>query len=264
MQYTAMLDREAEEQPHRERRVSGTDAEAFALAGLERPRPLYLRTYERLREAIIDGRLVPGQRLVENEVARMLNVSRTPVREALRKLEQDGLVQIVEGYAEVYLPTPADVFALYSCRAAVEGMAAYFAVLNATEADLAALDGIHGRLVAAFERGDTRACLDINTEFHDRIIDTARNPWLTKMHDMLRVHALLMRYYNLHQHTRRDLTVPQHAAILEAMHAKDPDRARLAMEEHIIANRDAAVANLPGARWPQPGDPPPRSEGSEA
>ncbi len=215
-----------------------------SLESLDRPQPLYLQAYQRLREAIIDGRLEPGQRLVETEVAASLNVSRTPIREALRKLEQDGLVRIVDGFAEVFRPAESDVFSIYTCRAAIEGMAAYLAARNVTGDDLRDLESIHLRLAEAHDRRDTRACVELNTRFHDQIISLARDPWLAKMYAMLRVHALLVRYYNLDHHSRRELVVEHHEAILKAIAAQDADQARRAMEAHIVANREAAMSKV--------------------
>src|SRR5690606_3619737 len=118
---------------------------------------------------------------------------------------------------------------------------------NATAADIEALEATHARLAEAHDRNDKRACVELNTRFHDQIISLAGNDWLAKMHTMLRVHVLLVRYYNLDQHTRPDLVVDQHRLILDAFRAQDPQRARRAMEAHIAANRDAGIAKLPGA-----------------
>ncbi|MGV2386874.1 MAG UNVERIFIED_CONTAM: FCD domain-containing protein, partial [Thermobifida fusca] len=78
---------------------------------------------------------------------------------------------------------------IYTCRAAIEGMAAYLAARNVTGDDLRDLESIHLRLAEAHDRRDTRACVELNTRFHDQIISLARDPWLAKMYAMLRVHA---------------------------------------------------------------------------
>lgn len=211
---------------------------------LKRAKPLYEQAYEALRDAIIRGDLEPGRRLVEAELARMLHISRTPVREALRKLEQDGLVRLDDGQAEVFDPSPEDVYALYSCRAAVEGQAAYLAALHRTDGELAALAAVHAELEAAYEAGDLARVLELNTAFHDRVVAMSRNPWLLRLSQLLRVYVLYVRTFNLAQHGQRDLVVTQHASVIEALSKGDAHAARQAMEAHIVANRDAAVERL--------------------
>ena len=191
-----------------------------ALHRLRRPAALRERIHERLRAAILNGDLAPGTPVIEAEVAARLGASRTPVREALRRLEAEGLLEprgirgtVVRGIDR------ADVVWIYEIREALETLAARRALQRMTEDDLAVL----ARLVAQMHR-DVDAIdklEDLYTRFHDAIVDMARGERLARMLGDIREEILLWRALSLSTPERRRAGVLEHERMLEAFRARD-------------------------------------------
>jgi len=144
--------------------------------------------YASLRDAIWEGRFAPGERIGEEEVARSLGVSRTPVREALRRLQERGLLAIGAGRSLVVAElSKSQVIELYAMREILEGSAARFAAQHANEAEI---DMLH-RLLDELDKhaDDARMLVALNRRFHGAICEAAHNRYLTQtldgMHDAM-------------------------------------------------------------------------------
>jgi DNA-binding GntR family transcriptional regulator len=199
-----------------------------------------------LRERILDLRLEPGSRLHEADLAAELAVSRTPLREALRMLLAEDLVeQLPTGGMLVRRLDLQDMRELYAVRAALEGLAAREACQRLTEADLDEL----GRLVEQM-----RLLVDhppeltrLGGEFHARIAAIAGN---RRCEQLLRqLHGHMRRYHALsgRRGPRRRAALEDHRALFEALRARDPDAAEQTVREHIMAacrEGEAAAAGL--------------------
>jgi len=202
------------------------------------------RLYHALRREILTLALAPGRLLVEGEVARRFRTSKTPVREALACLEQDGLVETLPRRG--YLVTPVtvrDVHELFEVRAALEGAAAELAASRITAAELAELD----RLMAGRPDGTApgravRRGLDRNQQFHLTIARASRNERLTRLVE--RTLGEMTRLIALGYETG------QHAEIMEALRSGDGPRARGAVRDHILLTQDRVLkretAGFPG------------------
>ncbi len=195
--------------------------------------------YARLREAILSADLRPNQRLIEDELADWLNVSRTPIREALLSLEREGLVERDRGWI-VHEHNPAEIQARMECRLAIEGYASYLAAGRRSEADLQELRSIaeamekHGILRAEFMR--------LNDCFHQRITETASNPSLASLHSQTKIN-----YWDLSvpltfsPETERKIQ-EQHRALIDAIANCDATRAESTAREHIQLTLDIVLA----------------------
>jgi DNA-binding GntR family transcriptional regulator len=192
------------------------------------------RVYLRLKEAITSVSLRPGSSLVEAEVARQLGVSTTPVREALQRLGQDGLV-VHSRYrgATVVEITETDVREIYELREAFEPMAARLAVPNLTAADFAQMGNAIGCASSAIARGEWRELSHWNRIFHGTLIRRCQNSRLRRvletLQDQNRIIALLTwegRGYDEEEHD-------EHTAILEAALAREADLAATHLQRHI-------------------------------
>ena len=188
--------------------------------------------YASLRDAIWEGRFAPNERIPEEEIARSLGVSRTPVREALRRLQERGLLSVGAGRTLVVAElSKAQVFELYAMREILEGSAARFAAQHASEAEI---DILH-RLLGEFEkyRDDPRALISLNRRFHGAICEAAHNRYLIQtlegMHDSLALlHGNTFRVPN-----RREQSDAEHRRIVLAIKRRDPDAAEKAAREHV-------------------------------
>lgn len=185
-----------------------------------------------LRDAIWEGRFAPGQRIPEEEIARSLGVSRTPVREALRRLQERGLLVIGAGRSLVVAElSKQQVLELYAMREILEGSAARFA---AQHADRAEIDMLH-RLLDEFDKhaGNARMLVGLNRRFHGAVCEAAHNRYLIAtlagMHDaMALLHSNTFRTPN-----RRGESDAEHRRIVLAIERRDPDEAENAARHHV-------------------------------
>lgn len=203
--------------------------------------PLRDQTRDEIRQRIIDGRLAPGARLVERELAAELQVSRVPVREALRMLASEGFLEVVPRRGVVVRRlTLTDVEELFDVREALEVLATRRATAHASADDLARLRGILDRVDAAIAADDPAAIGQGNEDFHDAIIELARNELLASMLEPLqgRLHWLFRQNQNATQLQR------EHRELYDAIASGDPDVAAERALQHVRDNRRLALSLL--------------------
>lgn len=191
--------------------------------------------YERLTEALLSGELSPGDRLVQDSLALRLGISRTPVREALQRMEREGTIRAAAGRGYVVPElTRADIGHLYEVREAVEGQAARLVATRAA----AAVDDIEatlGRLSAEAGSSGTDA-FRANRLAHRAVVEAAGNPFLLELFDDLWGRSVTLQawgdYYASVDDAAIDL-VSDHADVLAALRSGDPDRAGAVMVAHV-------------------------------
>lgn len=199
--------------------------------------------YERLLSEIATGALQPGDRLTETEIAERLQISRTPVREAIRQLEADGLVtHVPRAGATVRTLDYSEVMELYDIRAVLEGAAASFAARAASDIEIAELETINAELAAATDDG-ARA-FELNRQFHMTLLDAARNRFLAKSMNTLQKTLMILGPSTLQETTRAEAAVDEHNAVLDALRARDGDEAETAMRAHIRASHRSRLHQL--------------------
>lgn len=209
-------------------RMAGPVNEKIVPAQLER------RVYERLRDGIVDGVHAPGSQLVEARIAEELGVSKTPVREALIRLQRDGLVQI-EPYrgARVLEPSAADIREVLELRSLLECHIARDLATRQPDDVLEALDRCVAESKAALGAGDGQALLDSLTEFSDLMADACGNDRMVKLLGDLRSVLLLIGTTSLRAPGREARSIDEHEAILAAIRSGDGDAAVAATAAHI-------------------------------
>jgi DNA-binding GntR family transcriptional regulator len=200
-----------------------------------------------LRDAILDGSLKPGQPLRENALARELEVSRSPIREALIQLERERLVDSrINRSAVVRTPSAKEIRQVYTIRAALEGIAARWAAENATPALVAQLrrkaDDLNEATIAAGDDADQRA-LNQAIDFHDVIAEAANSVELQRLLQSLRNQIKLVMAAGLASLTTRraDEIHAEHLALIAAIAEHDGDRAERLASEHVRGARDRLV-----------------------
>lgn len=192
------------------------------------------RVYRHLRKGIRSGLYRPGQRLRETQIAAELETSRTPVREAIRRLESDRLVEDVPGRGlAVTQLDEARVRELYQFRTALEGTAAELAALQATEYDIAEIGDTLRAMRAAAEDA-ARAAL-LNRRFHEAIYRAARNSFLSHAIESMTDFMALLPGTTYSVPGRMAAVLREHDAVLHAIRLRDAGSAGQAMRAHIQA-----------------------------
>lgn len=205
------------------------------LAGkLENYKPLREIVFETLREAIITGQLKAGERLMEVQLAEEMGVSRTPVREAIRKLELEGLVVMVprKGAYVADLSTK-DIADVFEIRAALEALAAALACERITEEELEELERLLVKVAECAEKNDLETLIQVDTQFHDVLYRASRNDRLVQIINNLREQIQRFRTTSLATPGRMRETVEEHKALVEAIAARNVELAQRLAQEHI-------------------------------
>ncbi|WOI58276.1 GntR family transcriptional regulator [Palleronia sp. LCG004] len=198
----------------------------------------YLRLLTELRE----GRLNPGDRLRETELAERLGVSRTPVREAIRQLEADGIVTHVPRQgAAIRRLDYAEVMELYEMRTVLEGTAARLAARAASEIEIEELFDMNRQMAAL---GSAPEAFILNRQFHAALLDAAKNRFLTRSIHALQKALMILGPTTLTEPDRAEKAVEEHFGVLEAIKARDGSLAEAAMRAHIEIAQRVRVRDL--------------------
>ena len=202
------------------------------------------RAYETIRRRIIEVELPPGQRLIERDLAAELNVSRIPLREALRLLSAEGLVVIVPGRGTIVSPfTPSDVSDLFDVRSSLEATAIKLATERADDTDLMRLHDI--LTVARDCHDDPHRLTDLNVDFHSEIVRASGNKLLTTL--MRPLDSRLRWLFHLAIDMDPVTQCAHHEAIYDALHRRDAQQAQRLLLDHIESGR-APIIEM-AARW---------------
>jgi DNA-binding GntR family transcriptional regulator len=185
-----------------------------------------------IRQAIIDGTLVPGQRIVESKLATDLAVSLTPVREAVRQLVGEGILTIEPNRGpSVRILNEEDAFELYSLRAMLEALAIRQAV-SRPEAERAAISGIFQEMVDSVANEEVPSLLAHSTRIHEGIVALSKHERLISMYRSLLLQISVLNRVTGERSTKQH-EVDWHRPVVEALLGNDPDRAEAVMREHI-------------------------------
>jgi DNA-binding GntR family transcriptional regulator len=192
------------------------------------------RIYQLLKDNIVRHRLEPGARLLDKEIAESLNVSRTPVREALSRLGAEGLVDIVprRGAFVVNLSTK-DVKDVYEVREVLEILAIRLAVPRLTDKDLVTLEKILDECTVALERQDYLTCFELDRKFHDEIVRLSGNAKLAEVNTLLGGNIQTTRWRHCQDGYRQQLSLEEHRVVLDALVKRDADLAAKLVSDHI-------------------------------
>ena len=224
---------------------------AHLLMGLAKPErrvSLGDSAYETVKQAIRNGVFPPGYQGSEQEIAQRLGMSRTPVHQAIVRLEAEGMVELRARRGVVISAlSAADMKEVYDVITAVEGMAALLLAerpADEREPICAELDAIDAELDAAVKSDDLDAWADIDARFHARLVAGSGNGRLERIATITADQSYRARRLTLSLRPRPIHSVGEHAAIVDAIRKGDPAAAREAAQEHKIRARDLIVALL--------------------
>lgn len=198
--------------------------------------------YHRLLDEIRAGDLLPGTRLREAEIAERLGSSRTPVREAIRLLESDGLVSHVPRQgATIRSLDYAEIMELYEMRAVIEGTAARLAARAASQVEIDALTALNDEFGHA---RNEREAATRNRQFHQMLLNAAKNRFLVRAVDSLQKSMLILGPTTLMEQARISDAYREHRSIIDAIGARDSQRAEAEMRAHIETAQHVRLKSL--------------------
>lgn len=199
-----------------------------------------LRPEDRLREAIITGRLQPNERLIETDLAQSMGVSRTVIRTALARLEHEGLVEHERHRgARVRLVDEGEAVEILETRAVLEGLAARLAAQRAVRRDTGELKAILKGMARLRKAGDLLGVSDENARLHRRIVEISGHTTAARLIAALNSQMVRFQYRTILLPGRSERSFAEHTAIVDAIAAGDGDGAEAAMRAHLSQVADA-------------------------
>jgi DNA-binding GntR family transcriptional regulator len=202
----------------------------------------------RLRQLIVEGAIAPGAKLNERALAEQLHVSRTPLREAIRMLAAEGLVDLLPNRgavaAQLSLQDIADTFELV---AGLEGQSGELAAERITERELSEIRALHFEMLAAHTRRDLPTYYRLNATIHNQINAAARNPVLTDTYRTVNARLQALRFRSNLDEGKWARAVQEHERMIELLGARDGTRLRKLLVTHVEHKCDAVLALMDGA-----------------
>jgi DNA-binding GntR family transcriptional regulator len=196
---------------------------------------LHEETMDRLRSLIVRGDLAPGETLVEADLSEALGISRTPLREALKLLASEGLVELRLNRSAMIAPLrQEEIEEIFEAVSGIERVAAELAALRMTDGDLEKLDNLQERMERLHDIGKLRDYFELNQQIHGFIVTCSRNRALKATHDSLLSRAERARFFALSSQGRWDESVQEHRALLAALKQRDAERAGRLLAHHVI------------------------------
>ena len=209
---------------------------------IQNHRPLREMVYEELKMQILTGAIIPGTRMMEVELAEEMGVSRTPIREAIRKLEKEGLV-VIEPRRGAYASqiSTQDMVEILEVRENMEGLAAFFAASRMQPEEMAELKEIETKYNDAVIKGSMEDMIKYDTRFHRIIVESCNNKILVQMIEQLQELVLRFRYIYYDNFRRADNMPEEHRIIIEAIESGNAEAARDAADVHIARLKDLVI-----------------------
>ncbi len=195
---------------------------------------LHLEVADNLRDMIVEGELPPGHRISEGDLCEKFGISRTPMREALKVLASEGLVEIKPNrgtrVTEISLE---DIDELFEAVSGIERIAGELATERMTEHDLEHLNSLNDRMTSHFENGRRHEYFQLNQKAHTAIINMSGNSVLREIHENLMIKVRRARYLAILSIDRWEESVKEHGKIIEAMEARDAELAGNLIRDHV-------------------------------
>lgn len=195
-----------------------------------------------LRAMLVEGRIAPGAKLNERELCELLKISRTPLREAIKRMAAEGLVDLLPNRGAVAVKlSETDVLHTFELLADLEGLSGELAAQRITDAEVAQVKALHYEMLAAFTRQDLPAYYRLNAQIHAAINATARNPVLSKTYGEVNARVQSLRFRTNQNQTKWRQAVKEHERMIEALEARDAAALRALLIEHLLRKRDTVL-----------------------
>ncbi len=208
-------------------------------------KPLRDVIFDTLREAIIIGELKPGERLMEVQLAQKMGVSRTPVREAIRKLELEGLVEMLPRKgAHIADLSVKDIMDVLEVRATLDGLASSLSASRITDDEIKELKHVHSQFVNYVEKENLQGSIKKDVEFHDIIYRSSRNDKLIQISNNLREQIQRFRVIYIKDYSSTRELIKEHIEIIDAITSRDPAAAMRLAQSHIKKQEEAITRSV--------------------
>ena len=212
---------------------------------------LHDQVVARLRTMLVEGQIRPGAKLNERELSERLHVSRTPLREAIKMLAVQGLVDLLPNRGAVAVQlTEADVLHTFEMLAGLEGMSGELAAQRITDAERAELRALHYEMLACHARGDLSGYYRLNAAIHNAINAAARNPVLASTYQQINARVQSLRFSTNQNATKWQRAVREHEAMVAALDARDGAGLRALLVQHLQHKCDAVLELLRNGQGP--------------
>ena len=197
----------------------------------------------RLRAMLVESRIAPGAKLNERELCAQLNVSRTPLREAIKLLAAEGLVDLLPNRGAVAVRlTEADVLHTFELLAELEGLAGELAAQRMAAPEVAEVQALHYEMLACFARRDLSGYYRLNAKIHEAIVAGARNPVLAATHRAINARVQALRFRTNQDGAKWQRAVEEHGAMVQALEAGNAPALRAVLVAHLDHKRDTVLA----------------------
>jgi DNA-binding GntR family transcriptional regulator len=206
---------------------------------------LHEQVARKLRAMLVEGRIAAGAKLNERELSERLQVSRTPLREAIRQLAAEGLVELLPHRGAVAIQLgEAEIHHSFELMAALEGLSGELAAQRITEPELQAIRALHFEMMAAFTRRDLSAYYRLNAQIHAAINAAAKNPVLSRTYAHANARLQALRFRSNFDDRKWKRAVRDHAQMIDALAARDAAGLRQLLITHLNNKRDVVLEML--------------------
>ena len=197
----------------------------------------------RLRTLLVEGRIAPGAKLNERELCEQLHVSRTPLREAIKLLSVEGLVDLLPNRGAVAVKlTEADVMHSFEVLAALEGLSGELAAQRSSDAGINELRALHYEMMACHARRDLSGYYRLNARIHGAINEAAGNPVLAQSYRAINARVQSLRFRTNQDEAKWARALGEHQQMIDALAARDGAALRAVLVAHLQAKRDTVLA----------------------
>lgn len=206
---------------------------------------LHEQAANRLRQMLVENRIAPGAKLNERELSEVLQVSRTPLREAIKMLAAEGLVELLPNRGAIAVAlTEADVLNTFEVMAGLEAQSGELAAVRITDAELTEIKAMHFEMMAAFTRRDLPAYYRLNAAIHNAINASAKNPVLAATYQQVNARLQALRFKSNRDVGKWQSAVKEHEQMINALEAHDPVAMRKVLLQHLDNKRDVVIRQL--------------------
>jgi DNA-binding GntR family transcriptional regulator len=206
---------------------------------------LHEQVAHRLRQMLVESRIAPGAKLNERELCEILSVSRTPLREAIKMLAAEGLVELLPNRGAIAVElTEVDVLNTFEVMAGLEAQSGELAAQRITDDELTEIRAMHYEMLAAYTRRDLPTYYRLNAAIHNAINLAAKNPVLTNTYNQVNARLQALRFRSNRDVGKWSTAVKEHEQMLAALAARDPVAMREVLLAHLANKRDVVVQQL--------------------
>jgi DNA-binding GntR family transcriptional regulator len=199
----------------------------------------------RLRQMLVEGRIAPGAKLNERELAEVLKVSRTPLREAIKMLAAEGLVELLPNRGAIAISlSETDILNTFEVMAGLEAMSGELAAQRITAAELSEIKAMHFEMLAAYTRTDLSNYYRLNADIHRAINAAAKNPVLTTTYNQVNARLQAVRFRSNQNGDKWERAAKEHEMMVDALAAHDSAAMREVLLSHLFKKRDVVLEQL--------------------